>query len=212
MREIHEPRVVGCHAGCTEEIEHENFLCPNKLAVLGERRRMNTDYFIFLGLYLFSLVLRTSYELLKKAHRVNPKNTMVFAVILVVMCLMWATWFGMCPLDPLRLSLPEGVRWIGLALLIVGLGLSIGALVQLKGVENINHLVTTGLFSRIRHPMYAGFILWIFGWAIYHGALLSLIVGFVGIGNILYWRRLEEAELELRYGENYRRYRKETWF
>jgi protein-S-isoprenylcysteine O-methyltransferase Ste14 len=173
---------------------------------------MNTDYLVFLGLYLFSLAIRTSYELLKKARRVNPKNTMVFAVILVAMCLMWATWFAMCPLDPLRLALPEGVRWVGLGVLIVGLGLAIGALVQLKGVENINHLVTNGLFSRIRHPMYAGFILWIFGWAIYHGALLSIIVGFMGIGNILYWRRLEEAELELRYGGNYRTYRKETWF
>jgi protein-S-isoprenylcysteine O-methyltransferase Ste14 len=60
--------------------------------------------------------------------------------------------------------------------------------------------------------MYTGFILWIFGWAIYHGALLSLAVGFVGIGNILYWRRLEEAELELRHGEGYRRYRQGTWF
>jgi protein-S-isoprenylcysteine O-methyltransferase Ste14 len=173
---------------------------------------MNTDYPIFIGLYLFTLLIRTSYELLKKAGRVNPKNTMVFAVILVVMCLMWATWFSMCPLDPLRLDLPQGARWVGLGVLIVGLGLSIGALLQLKGVENINRLVTTGLFSRIRHPMYAGFILWILGWAIYHGALLSLIVGFVGIGNILYWRRIEEAELELRYGENYRSYRKETWF
>jgi protein-S-isoprenylcysteine O-methyltransferase Ste14 len=173
---------------------------------------MNTDYLLFLGLYLFTLLIRTSYELLKKAGRVNPKNTMVFAAILVVMCLMWATWFGMCPLDPFHLALPEGVRWAGLGVLIVGLGLSIGALVQLKGVENINRLVTTGLFSRIRHPMYAGFILWILGWALYHGALLSLIVGFVGIVNILYWRRLEEAELELRYGENYRSYREETWF
>jgi len=36
IREIHEQRVVGCHAGCTEEKERENFLCPNKLAVLGE--------------------------------------------------------------------------------------------------------------------------------------------------------------------------------
>src|SRR4030042_449159 len=88
IREIHEPHVVGCHAGCTEEKKRENYLCPNKLAVLGERRRMNTDYLIFLGLYLFSLVIRTGYELLKKAHRVNPKNTMVFAVILVVMCVM----------------------------------------------------------------------------------------------------------------------------
>ena len=63
----------------------------------GCEERMNTDYLIFLGLYLFSLMIRTSYELLKKARRVNPKNTMVFAVILVVMCLMWASWFGMCP-------------------------------------------------------------------------------------------------------------------
>ena len=173
---------------------------------------MNLDYSIFLGLYLFTLLIRTSYELLKKAGRINPKNTMVFAVILVVMCLMWATWFGMCPLDPLRIALPEGARWVGLVVLIVGLGLSIGALIQLKGVENIEHLVSAGLFSRLRHPMYAGFILWIFGWAIYNGALLSLIVGFVGICNILYWRRLEEVELELRYGENFRSYRKETWF
>ena len=173
---------------------------------------MNTDYLLFLGLYLFSLVIRTSYELVKKAGRVNPKDTMVFAVILVVMCVMWATWFGLCPLDPLRLPLPEGVRWLGLGVLIVGLGLSIGALAQLKGVENINHLVTAGLFRTIRHPMYTGFILWIFGWAIYHGALLSLIVGFVGIGNILYWQRIEEADLEKHYGEKYRRYRKETWF
>ncbi len=38
-------------------------------------------------------------------------------------------------------------------------------MIQLKGLENINHLVTTGLFSKIRHPMYDGFILWILGWA-----------------------------------------------
>jgi len=173
---------------------------------------MNTEYFVFLGLFLLSQVIRTCYDLLKKSRRVNPKNMMVFAVILVVMCVMWATWFGLCPLDPLRLALPQSIRWIGLGVLIVGLGLSIGALIQLKGVENINRMVTTGLFARIRHPMYTGFILWIFGWALYHGALLSLIVGFVGIGNILYWRRLEEAELVLRHGEDYRIYRQSTWF
>lgn len=178
----------------------------------GCEERMNTDYLIFLALYLFTLLIRTSYELLKKAGRVNTKNTMVFAVILVVMCLMWATWFGMCPLDPLRIALPERARWVGLVVLIVGLGLSIGALIQLKGLENIEHLVSTGLFSTLRHPIHAGFILWILGWSMYHGAFLSLIVGFVGIGNTLYWRRIEEGELELRYGENYRSYRKETWF
>jgi protein-S-isoprenylcysteine O-methyltransferase Ste14 len=79
-------------------------------------------------------------------------------------------------------------------------------------VENIDHLVTTGLFSRIRHPMYAGFILWIVGWVVRDGAVVSLAVGLVGIGNILYWRRLEERALESGYGEVYRTYRQQTWF
>jgi len=52
--------------------------------------------------------------------------------------------------------------------------------------------------------MYTGFILWILGWAVYHSALISLLAGFIGIGNILYWQRLEEEELESRYREVYR--------
>jgi protein-S-isoprenylcysteine O-methyltransferase Ste14 len=60
--------------------------------------------------------------------------------------------------------------------------------------------------------MYMGFILWIFGWAIYHGAVISLFVGFVAIGNIFYWKRLEEREMESTYGEVYVGYRNSTWF
>jgi protein-S-isoprenylcysteine O-methyltransferase Ste14 len=173
---------------------------------------MKTTYLVFLSLYLVGLMIRTGYELLKKAGRVNPKSIILFAVVFVAMCLMWASWFIMGPLDPLPLTLPDMVRWIGLGILVVGLGLAIGALVQLRGLENIEHLITTGLFSKIRHPLYTGFILWILGWVIYHGAVVSLIAGFVGIGNILYWGRLEEAEMESRYGEEYRGYRQGTWF
>ena len=60
--------------------------------------------------------------------------------------------------------------------------------------------------------MYVGFIFWIFGWAIYHGAAISLFVGLVAIVNILYWKTLEERELESIYGEIYLEYRKKTWF
>jgi protein-S-isoprenylcysteine O-methyltransferase Ste14 len=115
--------------------------------------------FVFLGLYLCSLIIRTGYELLKKAGRVNPKSTIVFAVIFAVMCLMWASWFFLCPLDPFRLAPPVLLRWVGLGIVILGLGLAIGGIVQLRGLENINHLVTTGLFSKLRHPIYTGFIL-----------------------------------------------------
>jgi protein-S-isoprenylcysteine O-methyltransferase Ste14 len=59
--------------------------------------------------------------------------------------------------------------------------------------------------------MYAGFILWIVGWVVREGAVVSLAVAVVCIGNILCWRRLEERALESQYGEIYRTYRQRTW-
>ena len=173
---------------------------------------MKPGYLIALGIYLACLAIRTGYEMLKKVGKVNPKSAILFTFILLTMCLLWISWFCMCPQDPLHITLPGVIRWIGLGILVAGLGLAIGALIQLKGVENIDHLVTTGLFARLRHPMYLGFILWIFGWAIYHGAGASLIAGFVGMGNIIYWRRLEEDHLERTYGDEYIAYRGRTWF
>jgi protein-S-isoprenylcysteine O-methyltransferase Ste14 len=174
--------------------------------------RMNNDYLLFLSLYLSCLIVRTGYELLKKAGKVNPKSRLVFAVIFTVMCLLWVSWFSLCPLDPFRFALPSIIQVMALGVVIVGLGLAIGGVLQLRGLENISRLVTTGLYSKLRHPIYTGFILWILGWSVYHGAVVSLIVGCVGIGDILYWRRLEEMNLESQYREVYFKYRLGTWF
>ncbi len=172
---------------------------------------MKPGYLILLILYLTANAIRITYERLKKAGRVNPKSTALFIFILLAMCVLWISWFAMCPQDPVRLIIPDLIRWVGLGILIAGLVLAFGALFQLRGVENIDHLVTTGLFSRLRHPMYLGFILWIFGWAIYNGAALSLIAGLIGIGNIIYWRHLEEDHLAKIYGDEYLIYRENTW-
>jgi protein-S-isoprenylcysteine O-methyltransferase Ste14 len=172
---------------------------------------MKTNYYILFTLFLICLALRASYEILKKAGKINPKSKPLFMVILFVMCLLWISWFAMCPRDPF-IVFPSMAHWLGLGIFVVGMGLALGAFYQLRGVENIDHLVTKGLFSKLRHPMYLGFIFWIIGWAIYHGAGLSLMVGFVGIGNVLYWRSLEENHLENSYGEEYIEYRKRTWF
>jgi protein-S-isoprenylcysteine O-methyltransferase Ste14 len=173
---------------------------------------MRNNYFLLLGLFLAGLTIRNIYELLKKAQRIKAGNKAAFAVVFAAMFVMWISWFSMCPLDPYPLSLPGRVRWAGLAMVIVGLGLAISAFLQLQGLENIKQLITTGLFSKFRHPMYLGFILWIFGWSLYHGAALSLIPGFLGIGSIIFWRRLEEHDLESRFGETYRSYRAKSWF
>ena len=173
---------------------------------------MKAGYPVFAGLYFLGMIIRAVYEKLKERGRVNPQNRVTFAIIFLAMCLMWASWFNMCALDPLRFTLPRAVGWIGFGIFLVGLVLAIGATIYLRGLENINNLVTKGFFSKIRHPMYLGFILWIFGWAIYHGAVLSLFLGFVAIANIFYWQRSEDRELELKYGKVYLEYRNNTWF
>ncbi len=172
---------------------------------------MNTGYLIFLALYLLGLLVRSGYERLKQTGRIKSSKP-AFAVVFAAMFLLWASWFNLCPLDPWPVPLPDWLRRLGFGVFGLGLVLAVGALVQLRGLENVSRLVTGGLFARIRHPMYAGFMLWIPGWAVYHGAVVSLLAGLVGIGNILYWQRMEEQALESQYGAAYRAYRQRTWF
>ena len=79
-------------------------------------------------------------------------------------------------------------------------------------VEKGQQVISSGPYATVRHPMYVGFILWILGWAVYHGAVMSLAFGLMGIASILFWRRLEEGKLESAYGDAYRNYRLQTWF
>jgi protein-S-isoprenylcysteine O-methyltransferase Ste14 len=173
---------------------------------------LKTDFALFLCLFLIGITIRMVYESLKKTGRIDPRNKIIFTIVFLAMCLMWVSWFALCPSDPRPLSMPDYIHWIGFAVFVAGLVLAFGALIQLRGVENIDRLVTGGLFARFRHPMYLGFILWIFGWAIFHGAAISLAIGFIAVANILYWRHLEEIHLEAAYGDVYEQYRRKTWF
>ena len=173
---------------------------------------VNATYLVVAAACVVALAIRTMFERLRERGRVDARNNAVFALVFVAMVVMLVSWPVMCPLDPKRVALPELVRWIGLGTAAAGLLLAVGSLVQLRGVANIDHLVTTGLYSRLAHPMYAGFLLWIGGWVTAYGAVISLAVGLVAIGCVLSWRRLEDAELESRYREDYRLYRSRTWF
>lgn len=173
---------------------------------------MNITFFIFLAFCLIGLIIRTVYEILKKTDRIDPKSKVVFVFVFVGMVLMLTSWMFICPTDPSRILLPGFVKGVGLGVLIVGLGIALAALFQLRGLENIDHLVTTGLFSKLRHPMYLGFILWILGWVIFTGAVVSFVFALAAIGCILFWRRLEEEKLVSDFGDEYLKYRKSTWF
>lgn len=95
---------------------------------------------------------------------------------------------------------------------IAGVIVFLTGLLTIKTLESYDgDLITNGIYSFFRHPMYLGFILWLIGFPVYFEALLPLILSVFFIMNVLYWRYLEEKELEKRF-PSYPEYRKKTIF
>jgi protein-S-isoprenylcysteine O-methyltransferase Ste14 len=86
------------------------------------------------------------------------------------------------------------------------LGKSLAVTAQAK------QLVTRGLYSRIRNPIY------VFGSCVVAGVILTLgrpvwLLLFLVIIPLQIWRsRKESSVLEAKFGDEYRRYRAATWF
>lgn len=71
-------------------------------------------------------------------------------------------------------------------------------------------LATTGIYGRLRHPQYAGFVLVMFGFLLQWPTILTLAMFPVLV--FMYFRlaRSEEAQALARFGEEYRRYMREV--
>ena len=83
----------------------------------------------------------------------------------------------------------------------------VSGLAELEPGRHRQQLVTTGIRSRVRHPIYLGHLCEILGWCVGTGliALYALAVFAVITGALMI--RMEDRELEARFGEAYRRYR-----
>lgn len=173
---------------------------------------MNIPFQSLGACFLVFLAIRDSYELLKEAGRIKAGNKPAFIVVFLAMGGLWVSWFLLCPEDPYRLGLPSLIQGAGQLLTIMGAILAVGALIQLRGLEGIDHLVTRGLFKRLRHPMYLGFILWIIGWSTAHDAAAALAIGVPALASILWWQHLEDRRLGSQFGDAYREYKRSTWF
>jgi protein-S-isoprenylcysteine O-methyltransferase Ste14 len=169
---------------------------------------------IFIVLVLICVmthIIRSVYEVFKHRQLLIP-GKLSFIIILINMVLLWVSWFLLCRFDLFKVDFPGIVRYTGIALSVMGLMTFLTALFTIKTLESYEgDLITTGIYSRIRHPMYLGFILWLIGFPVSFGAIFSLILSFLFIANVLFWRNLEEEELDKRFA-SYANYRKRTIF
>jgi len=106
-------------------------------------------------------------------------------------------------------------NWIGLAIAVIGLAgvfvsrYTLGKSFSVKAKATA--LVTSGIYSRIRNPIYVSGVAFIIGIAITLGRPLILLL--VVMIPMQIWRARREARaLEEKFGEEYREYRRRTWF
>lgn len=156
-------------------------------------------------------IIRLGYELLKHKKLLVP-NRISFVIILTTMLVLWFSWYLLCSLDPSRNTLPTMLNYFGLFLFTIGVILFLTALFTIKSLETYSgDLITKGIYSKIRHPMYLAFILWLVGLPTYFGGMFSFALALLFIANVLLWRHWEELELLERFA-GYNAYRKTTIF
>ena len=112
---------------------------------------------------------------------------------------------------------PWSTRYlVGLGMAIAGFALSILARVQLGRSFSIRAqarmLVTTGLYSKFRHPIYLFRGIAFLGLFIAWGKLIPLLCFLLIYPAQILRARKEEKVLEQAFGEEYRRYKASTWF
>lgn len=134
-------------------------------------------------------------------------NVITFAAIVLM-----AVWLGLHV---------NSVAWtpmkaVGAVIAAIGLILLLTARVQLGRSFSVTaqarHLVTTGLYSRIRNPIYVFSAMFLSGIAIAMGRPILLLILVVLVPVQIRRARKEEQVLTEAFGEEYVRYKAQTWF
>ena len=167
-------------------------------------------FYLFFGVCFVCFSIRTSYYVLANRGSELAEKKRFITILFIVMFFLWFAWFGMSLNDPCKMNLPSWARYTGLVFFIIGVCLFILSHIKIRGQET-DRLITTGLYSKIRHPMYLGFIIWIIGFPVFTNAAFTLASVIIWIPQILYWRISEERQLGKKY-EDYQDYKKGTWF
>ena len=110
----------------------------------------------------------------------------------------------------------SGIQIAGLILTVGGLVLLTVSRIQLGNSFSLRpearKLITHGIYSRIRNPIYVFGLITITGLFLYLNSPLLLLLVLVIVPMQIARARAEGRVLEERFGDEYRQYRSSTWF
>jgi len=130
----------------------------------------------------------------------------------LVMYLIGAKW-----IDAFLFPLPAWLRWVGFGLGLitvafwtwtqVTLDTQWSAQLQLRAEH---HLITTGPYARMRHPLYTGLIGWAFSLALLTANWIFVAICLISVAGLI-WRIPREEKMMLEaFGDEYKAYMQRT--
>ncbi len=156
-----------------------------------------------------------------RAHRWRAREGSPFRVLVPAWIVMWV---GMGALTgPWRAAAFYATPWTWVpAAFLFAVGIftytssgahfswaQLGGLPEVRGNVRVEsqRLVTSGIRSRVRHPVYLGHLCEMLAWSVGTGLVVCWVLTAFAIVTGAVMIRLEDAELEKRFGEEYRAYR-----
>jgi protein-S-isoprenylcysteine O-methyltransferase Ste14 len=127
-------------------------------------------------------------------------------ILLAVTAIIFLAWLVVMPLDAVRYRwshMPAWLQGLGAALLLISFCMFyavsrenafLSPAVRIQ-TERGHRVVSSGPYRYVRHPMYAGFILFVFGTALLLGSWYGVLVGLLLIGIVARRAVLEERLL-----------------
>ena len=174
---------------------------------------MKTDFILAFILCFVGYFVHTIAHLLEHGQGRLKKSKIFMAFIVTFVFTGFFAWIYMIYSDPVRINLSHYITLpIGLTITIAGLVPFIAARMVRKGFTEEDHLITTGVYSILRHPLYIGAILLNIGIPLMFNGLMTLLSSVIWIVFIVIWMKIDEATLGRIYGEEYTEYKKKTLF
>lgn len=177
---------------------------------------------VFVMRIYFSLKVRQAGERLMPDREAVQREGRGMFIIRVVMGFVLLGWLILYAINPtwmkvLSVPFPNWLRWLGFALGLASLGFWSWTQVALGKewspqlqLRKEHHLVTTGPYARIRHPLYTAMIGYGTGLALVTANWLFIIFAIIAAGLTFARVPKEEQMLIQKFGESYKAYMQRT--
>ena len=177
---------------------------------------------VFVMRIYFSLKVRQAGERLMPDREAIQREGRGMFIIRVVMGFVLLGWLILYAINPtwmkvLSVPFPNWLRWLGFALGLASLGFWSWTQVALGKewspqlqLRKEHHLVTTGPYARIRHPLYTAMIGYGTSLALVTANWLFIIFAIIAAGLTFARVPKEEQMLIQKFGENYKAYMQRT--